>query len=237
MDFKNLFKKTFLYNVYLKIRYYNRIKKLAAIREVFRKEAPFVLKKYCDALNDQGIVFWLEFGTLLGYYREHDFIGHDMDLDTGAYLKDIDKVRKALSMNGFERVHYYKVISDNGIEECYKHKDYNTTIDVFYFKEDINSLYCYSFSPLERMDKKNNLNKEMPCLVKRVDTPNCGYVLSEFKGNKVYVPSDCETYLKQHYGDSFMIPNRNFSSKKEAKNITYYTYDENPGMCYFTQTY
>ena len=34
---------------------------------------------YSSPLKDYDI--WLDFGTLLGYYRENDFISHDLDMD------------------------------------------------------------------------------------------------------------------------------------------------------------
>ena len=33
---------------------------------------------------------WLDFGTLLGYYRENDFISHDLDMDFGIIINDYD---------------------------------------------------------------------------------------------------------------------------------------------------
>ena len=60
--------------------------------QYFRTEAVELLQRFTEALNAEGIDYWLEFGTLLGYYREHDFIAHDDDLDFGAYLTDAAKV-------------------------------------------------------------------------------------------------------------------------------------------------
>ena len=39
---------------------------------------------YSSPLKDYDI--WLDFGTLLGYYRENDFISHDLDMDFGIFL-------------------------------------------------------------------------------------------------------------------------------------------------------
>lgn len=40
------------------------------------------------------MLFWLDYGTLLGAYREHDFIKHDFDLDIGLWLKDAEIAKK-----------------------------------------------------------------------------------------------------------------------------------------------
>ena len=35
----------------------------------------------CDILNAAGLDYWCDFGTLLGYYRDHDVIRTDYDVD------------------------------------------------------------------------------------------------------------------------------------------------------------
>ena len=49
-----------------------------------------VLQKAKNALDSENVLFWLDYGTLLGAYREHDFIKHDFDLDIGLWLKDAE---------------------------------------------------------------------------------------------------------------------------------------------------
>ena len=41
---------------------------------------------YSSPLKNYDI--WLDFGTLLGYYRENDFISHDLDMDFGIIIPD-----------------------------------------------------------------------------------------------------------------------------------------------------
>lgn len=51
-------------------------------------------KKQKIALDSENVLFWLDYGTLLGAYREHDFIKHDFDLDIGLWLKDAEIAKK-----------------------------------------------------------------------------------------------------------------------------------------------
>src|ERR1700682_4487304 len=39
------------------------------------------LLEICDVLNAHGVDYWCDYGTLLGYYRDHDVIRGDYDLD------------------------------------------------------------------------------------------------------------------------------------------------------------
>ncbi|MCR4920857.1 MAG: hypothetical protein K5945_04005 [Bacteroidaceae bacterium] len=225
--FWKIFKKTPLYPLYrsmIERRAKSKFKRLSA---AFRVEGERVLQVFSEALNAEGITFWLEFGTLLGYYREHDFIAHDFDLDTGANLTDQPRIRRALEAAGFELVRYYDVKDDGGREECYKHRDMQTTIDVFYFRRDGDLMYCNLFVPLQNMSFRWNLNKPMPFRTVRVNFPAGELQRAEFKGAKVYIPENTDAHLRAQYGDSYMIPNPNFAMK-DRKNMVYYTYEEKP---------
>ena len=59
---------------------------------------------YSSELKNYNI--WLDFGTLLGYYRENDFISHDLDMDFGVQvssLEEFEVIEKHLINNGFNR--------------------------------------------------------------------------------------------------------------------------------------
>ena len=105
------------YNVYYKLRFGRRIRKK---KQYFLKESTELLQKFSQTLNENNILFWLEFGTLLGYYREHDFIKHDYDLDIGANYDDAKRIRKSLTNNGFTLVKEFRA-KDGGLEECYRY--------------------------------------------------------------------------------------------------------------------
>ena len=192
----------------------------------FKEEAEEVLKQLSEALNQNNIMFWLEFGTLLGFYREHDFIKHDDDLDFGAYLEDAVHIRKALEKNGFKLIRKYQS-TDGGLEECYRYK--HTTLDIFYFRKNEHGLYCTSYSRDKKTFISSLLNRR-PCTVKQITIPDNGFVSTIYKNCKVNIPTDCTKHLPMHYGRNFMTPNPNFNYKEEASNIKYYTKDEIKGV-------
>lgn len=226
MSIMDLLKKTKLYAWYHQ-KHIKRIKELEAIRsKFFLEEGEDLLKRFTLAMNEAKIPFWLEFGSLLGFYRENDFIKHDCDIDFGAYLKDREAIRTTLEKAGFKLILFFES-SDGGVEECYKYK--HTSFDIFYFREDAETLYCNTF-----IGKYpyiiNRFIHSKKYLVKRIDIPKQPFVKAIFKGSEVYVPENCVKHLEMHYGKTFMTPNPNFSGKRDATNITYYTYDECQGV-------
>jgi hypothetical protein len=49
-----------------------------------------------DTLAGRGIPLFLNFGSLLGAVREHNFIPHDHDVDTGIFERDVGEFLEAL---------------------------------------------------------------------------------------------------------------------------------------------
>lgn len=236
---KKLLKKTLTYKLYrLYLDYVERkyARKRQLKNEAFKKEGEKLLRCFSEALMSDNIVFWLEFGTLLGYYREHDFIKHDFDLDTGAWYEDHDRIKAALEKNGFERIRYYYVKDGNALEECYKHKDFVTTVDIFYFFNKGELSYCYGFMPLVSMRKKKNLNKIVPASVRLWEYPQIKPIKAVFKGISLYVPDMTDKHLIALYGETFMTPIPNFPVKGRP-NLTEIPYEEMPACAYLKEGY
>lgn len=233
---KEALKKTILYKLYWAIKKRKRDKRKSAVNDAFRREAIAVLGHFSEAMISNGLVFWLDYGTLLGYYREHDFIAHDYDLDTGAWLKDHERIKDVLEKAGFELVRYYYLKNEDGLEECYKHKDYQTTIDVLYFMEANDQSYCYSFEPLVAMNKKKYLNKLQPSRARLWSFAKITPILTYFKGINVYVPDDTAQHLASTYGDSFMTPIPDFPVKGRP-NMREFSYEDKPACAFLKVGY
>ena len=196
----------------------------------FRDEAQDLLKTVAEVFKQNNITFWLEFGTLLGAYREHDFIKHDCDVDFGAFLSDARKIRKVLLDAGFQLYHEFKIVNDDGLEDCYIYK--HTTFDIFYFREEGSVLYCNIFRSFGDKIWHDDFY-QMQCMVRRIDIPNEGFTPYTFKGIRFNIPKNSEKRLKWSYGENFMTPDPNFSHEKTAKNITCYPYEEKQGVGIF----
>lgn len=126
---KNFLKKLPFYKLYANYQRKKYIKHIQELSENFHREGETVLKDFAQILNEHSIPFWLDYGTLLGYHREHDFIGHDTDIDTGVFIEDAERVKQALEKNGFKLVRRYYNVDGSGMEHCYCKKGFKTTID------------------------------------------------------------------------------------------------------------
>ena len=202
----------------------------------FLQEGPEILNRIASVFNSEGILFWLEFGSLLGYYRENDFLKHDDDFDFGFLLMDAEKVRRVLLDSGFELIRLYRINDGSGIEECYRYKTYHTTIDVYYFEIQDQEMICYGFKPQLNMYKKSNLRKDVPFSVRRMRFPYSGFTKVLFKDVFVYIPTNTSRHLASHYGPNFMVPNSSFDNS-EAGNVELLSYDSKPATGWFKYGY
>jgi len=203
-----------LWRIYDKIHHKHR-------QFIFRKRASIVLKTFASVCAAENIPFWLEFGTLLGAYREHGFIQHDFDLDIGVFYKDIDNLVKSLINNHFKMLRKFEVEEDSqlGIEFTFSYL--SIPIDIFVFHKRNEEIYCHSFSPIF-----DNAPFEGASEVKEIIFPFTGITSINFANVFVGIPTNAKEHLILNYGDNFMTPDKNFDYRKTAKNIKYFTREQ-----------
>lgn len=177
------------------------------MNKLFSLHSMEVFAKVCNTLNLQNISYWPEFGTLLGIYRDHDFIKHDFDFDFGIHINNLDDVRKLLISEGFEVVHEYEGINHPEIREItFNYLGIN--VDFFCFNDiNDNEVACYLFAHYDM-----NRSGDYVYKIKQIDFPVFELQRIVFKNIVVLIPKDVETHLKVSYGPSFMIPDPNFKS-------------------------
>lgn len=192
--------------------------------KLFLSNGQKLLMHLKETLDFNNVFFWLEFGTFLGAYRDHDFIKHDLDLDIGTFYENKGEIYNALSQNGFRLIKEFKVgeTGKEGLEQTYSYED--VTIDVFFFHKDEKQMYCNSFSPFD------NEHVDMSVFqVKKITVPYNGFSKMIFKDMELNSPADPIAHLQAHYGKNFMIPDAHFDYKKEATNIYWYSRAERVG--------
>ena len=162
---------------------------------------------YSSDLKDYNI--WLDFGTLLGYYRENDFISHDLDMDFGVQVSSFEEfevIEKYLINNGFNRTKEF-YFNKNLVELSYSYKGLNVDFIIYNKENDIVSSDTIFFMT-------NALGNPTRYEVYHYEIPFSGLKECDFKGMKVKVPDNTQEYLRTLYGEGFETPNTNYNWKE-----------------------
>ena len=162
---------------------------------------------YSSDLKDYNI--WLDFGTLLGYYRENDFISHDLDMDFGVQVSSFEEfevIEKYLINNGFNRTKEF-YFNKNLVELSYSYKGLNVDFIIYNKENDRVSSDTIFFMT-------NALGNPTRYEVYHYEIPFSGLKEYDFKGMKVKVPDNTQEYLRTLYGEDFETPNTNYNWKE-----------------------
>lgn len=171
-------------------------------KNIFKKHCLQNLLRARDALNTLKINYWLTDGTLLGFYREGDFITGDKDVDIGVMIEDwSEDLIKTFQMNGLKllRINGNKA---GGLEYTFTRRGVNLDVFFFYREKDYvwhatwlgNQMIRYKFPPFKVKEAK-------------------------FLGHGFSVPEDTEAYLVLKYGANWRTPDKNWNWAKDPENI------------------
>lgn len=174
------------------------------LRENFQEVLKII---YNSQLNKYDL--WLDFGTLLGFYRENDFINHDLDMDFGIIINDYDdflEKEKYLIKKGFSRTKefYYK---NRLVELSYSYKGLNVDFIVYRRKADVIESDTIFFMT-------NVLGKPTRYEVYNYSLPFSELEEHNFKAVEIKVPNNAREYLSKLYGEDFEVPNTNYNWKE-----------------------
>ena len=162
---------------------------------------------YSSELKNYNI--WLDFGTLLGYYRENDFISHDLDMDFGiqvSSLEEFEVIEEQLINNGFNRTKEF-YFNKNLVELSYSYKGLNVDFIIYKKEDDKVSSDTIFFMT-------NALGNPTRYEVYHYEIPFSGLKECDFKGMKVKVPDNTQEYLRTIFGEDFETPNTNYNWKE-----------------------
>lgn len=168
------------------------IKNLIELDSIFRKH---------------NIRYWLQDGTLLGYFRDNNFIPHDNDIDIGIRWTDFTKdVMKDITTNGF-----IFNASHGRLEESlvinFRKRD--IPIDIYFYYYDSDRFYhtaAYGYKGKLRVDfSYKDFN------VKEI----------EFFNHKFFIPEDPLYFIETKYGKDWNTPIKEWNSSEQPKNCTF----------------
>mgnify|MGYP002478216951 FL=1 len=151
------------------------------------------LKNLDRIFKSFNVPYWLTDGTLLGYYRDGNFISHDQDTDLGIMFKDFSpSVLKEIQSNDFKIDHVFGypcdcleiAISRNGVKT-----------DLFFYYERFDNpdiIYHSAFlKAVNRIDYEYNKFKVKD---------------ANFLGHTFNVPENELEFIETKYGVDWKIP-------------------------------
>lgn len=151
-----------------------------------------------EVLNQFKITHWLSHGTMLGVYREGNFIAWDDDIDLGLYFSQREAIKPAL-------------------EELKRRGFYIPPSDPFKPIDKNNAPY-YDLVAIKNGEKIEGWFFEKIGQEYIYDLPRCGRDLAHpawyydklatfnFKGVKFNIPNHVEDYLVMMYGETWKTP-------------------------------
>lgn len=167
-----------------------------------------VLLRAKKVLDEIGVHFWLDYGTLLGVYRDGKLIGHDTDVDIAVFLKDYSpEIEKAFIKHGF--TYERKIVIDEGrygMEQSFSYK--NVKLDIFYYTKKDTKCISHIFP----------LNKEKEFIVREIYTTYTGFKSLKFLNVNWNIPKNTELRLIETYGENYRIPIKNWYTPDDALN-------------------
>ncbi len=189
-------------------------------RRRLAKHGSDAIKSLKLALDESGLRYWIEFGTLLGAVRDGGFIGHDLDIDLavayGESLPDLDRV---FEHHGFRLKSFFEH-EGKLLEKTYVH-DKKVEVDIFVAYEVDDKFIVYDCvwdkdPDINRQEVRNTLGGS-PCYENRMS--HFGLQPYEFLGVSLYAPDNIEQHLTELYGEGYMTPDPNWkhSTRKIRK--------------------
>jgi hypothetical protein len=186
----------------------------------FQANANEVFGKLLQVMQELDLVWWIEYGTLLGAVRENDFLSHDVDIDIGIFLDTYSvDIEQIFIKYGFKKTRSFLV--DDGVfarEETYEYA--GVGVDIFYFKVLQDKLIGYGFRAKDGLSPAHTIQKYGGLMVREITFPYSGFTEYEFKNFNVNIPKDFDAHLSAFYGN-WREKNTNWNPYTMAQNVVY----------------
>ena len=180
------------------------------------------LSAYYDVAKNLSINFSPMFGTLLGIYRDHNFISYDDDIDMILDIKSLSiDLLNELKNKGFEINKIYVASNYKGCQLPMKFK--GLTCDIYFSYIDANSR-SHVFLPLAIPGYNWSFSCDLNFFrIKDVVVPYNNTSMNwKFRNSQVEIPSNTEEIPTALYGDDFMTPKKNAHADPCMRQIPLY---------------
>ena len=190
-------------------------KDLYALKEIPRKKrkhknidkAGFELISTIHKIfKEADIMYFLDFGTLLGMVREQGFIKHDLDIDIAVVINarvSSNLIKRIMAKNGFV-LRYEYIFNNMNVEDSFLYK--GVKVDICYYTNNDQSSRCWLF-----YRKPDNNYEENYFNVVEFNYSKITKVKTIKIGNtELQVPINAERVLKEKYGNNWSVPDKNW---------------------------
>lgn len=196
------------------------LQKQGRLMKLYGERILVSLNEICSSC---GKSVWLEFGTLLGAYREHNFIRHDYDMDLGMYYDEYDEnFETALIDSGFKKVHHFFQCRGEKrflTEVTWEYEGFHVDIFLCVREYGKRHIFCYGKKDEETFsqNKWEVLDYSLPE----------AYPLEEVHINNVAckAPAHVVDCLKKYYGAGFMTPDKGSSATDKTDRVNVWDID------------
>lgn len=147
-----------------------------------------LLEKVASLLNEEGVQYWLDFGTLLGFVREGGIIDGDLDCDIGILERDRGALGEVTAK--LLSVGVMSIESENMVK-YFEEGDANINLDIYFYGCDLRVQQIYHLDE----GQSNYYQDVFPLRESRV-----------FPNTVTYMPNNADAYLTARYGRDYMTP-------------------------------
>ena len=208
LDSQGKLRKIMKNNKVLKWMYYDFFVGLAQRRARIRIQTHGyeLLEHVHNILESESIDFFVDFGTLLGFIREGDFLTHDLDIDIGVLVEDDNtrkRVRNAL-VNGGCKLNSTSIYNSTITRESYAFL--GIKFDVGFYETGGKDSICYLFYVPNDTHLMPNERHVVRMRYSSID----GVEKRRFTDITINIPKDSERLLEEKYGADWRIPDKNW---------------------------
>ncbi|XP_074597382.1 ribitol-5-phosphate transferase FKTN-like [Brevipalpus obovatus] len=172
--------------------------------EIFRSNVHSLLVKVKEVLDGMKIPFWLNSGTLLGYYRECDIIAHTQDVDIGVLITDyVPEMINRFFLHDLPLLHVFGKPEDS-FELSFR--DGNLKLDIFFFYDAGDHLWNGGTDAKTGKKYKYKFPRFSLCWTEFLDLP--------FR-----VPCETLPFVRANYGPNWSIPIETWDWQSSPSNV------------------
>ena len=187
-------------------------------RKLVQKWGYDILSDISEISEEMKIPIWLDWGTLLGWYRAGKIIEYDYDLDVSTWELDKEThglLKKNLDLRGFKLVRKF-VFNGIAVTETYEKKGVLLDVDYYFGNHEHAWTYCFNRSEMSVIKEKKGKQYINGMDVYVFHTSNLSFVQTSFKnGIRCFVPEETERRIIEEYGEDWKIPIKDYDWTKQ----------------------